>query len=57
MKLYVKEVNHCEECPHYEPHLLADQCGFIHKSIESYYDNENDAFNIPEWCPLEDVIK
>jgi len=59
MKLYIREVNCCEECPY------MTQLEYCSGSTSSFYvcdaKNERPLFenfpDIPEWCPLEDVIK
>ena len=59
MKLYVKNVKSCSECPACGKYVW--YCGIARKKISMY--NADGSFNMepehttPDWCPLEDVKK
>uniref|UniRef100_A0A6M3JV73 Uncharacterized protein n=1 Tax=viral metagenome TaxID=1070528 RepID=A0A6M3JV73_9ZZZZ len=56
VKLYIKEIGNCLQCPYYHTVMSAparDYCNKADKYIEiSWHTVDFDYFPFPEWCPL-----
>ena len=50
IKLYIREISCCLDCPHKKTVVYTHYCMFEDKGKPL-----DDIYKIPDWCPLEDV--
>lgn len=61
MKIYTKEIEHCQDCPSHLYHKSWEdaRCGQLKEKIipDTVYGINGTGTKFPEWCPLKDVLK
>jgi hypothetical protein len=57
MKIYVKYVKYCSQCPNcwYDNNITRWECRKRDNEFIAWMSDNDDKIEIPKWCPLQDA--